>query len=196
MRHTEWFEFWLETAPSTWFIGQIAVRKGEGGHVLRHRDETDTPAERSADWHAARNWVKYDDRGGYRPLKGEKNLRHGWELGPLGSRDLLLALDVFYPTAIANWVWFLEKRLPVTPFAETAGRQTGMYRIVGLTTPEQLARAVSETCVARCSKHRLWETPGLEITPAPDEIPLLCPEVCNLFVAACRTIIKGRPETE
>ncbi|GAB4243936.1 MAG: hypothetical protein OHK005_08610 [Candidatus Methylacidiphilales bacterium] len=173
-------------------MGQLRIIHQSGGWIIRHQNDNDDVVP-NPDWRAAREWVKTADDGSYRPLKGEANLAPGRALGPLGDRELLEALNALYPTAVANGVCFQAETLTVTPFRETAGRQTGMYRIVGSITAEQLDEVVAEVCERRCLKQRLWEPRAKMPEFVGSAWPLLCPEACNLMVAACRAKIKGQP---
>lgn len=198
MSITETFRHWLQSEPGPWRIGQVLIQASPerpGFYGLSHVDDAKSEnLEVSTDRFRLRHWVRQDAEGNFRPLKAERNLCRGWKIGPLDAAELKEALDIVYPTALANWVEREEWRLRITSFAETAGRQTGMYRVTAGTTDAQREEVTGELCRARCLKQRLWNG---ENTPAPArEIPLLCPEVCNLFVAACRAKIKGRVEEE
>ncbi len=194
MKINEPFLQWLREAGGAAVLGQLRISGKPGEWIIRHCDDGDEVVP-DPHWRVAREWVKVAADGTYRPLKGEGNLAPGRALGPLDDRELLEALNVIYPTTVANGVLFRSGALRITPFAETAGRQTGMYRIVGTITPEQLDEVVAGVCERRCLKQRLWEprakVPELEGTAWP----LLCPEACNLMVAACRAKIKGQPLT-
>jgi hypothetical protein len=198
MSITETFRHWLQSEPGPWRIGQVRIRslpERSGFYSLSHADDVQSDnLQISADRFRLRHWVRQDEDGKFRPLKAEGNLPRGWRIEPLDIAELKEALDIVYPTALANWVEREEWKLRVTSFAETAGRQTGMYRITASTSDAQREQVTDELCRARCLKQRLWNG---ENTPAsPREIPLLCPEVCNLFVASCRAKIKGKVEEE
>ncbi|MFQ3670197.1 MAG: DR2241 family protein [Verrucomicrobiia bacterium] len=183
---------WLHELDGPAELGQLRIVREGAGWLVRHQDDGEGVVP-EADWRAAREWVKAAADGSYRPLKGEGNLAPGRALGPLGDAELIEALKAIYPTAVANGVLFREGRLRVTEFAETAGRQTGMYRIVGTLTGEQLEEVVAGVCERRCLKVRLWAPRRGEPKFVGAAWPLLCPEACNLLVAACRAKIKGQP---
>lgn len=191
MKCSEVFLGWLRTRSAPAKIGQIRIVAETDGWVIRHVEDDDH-IQPDSNWRAAREWAKTAGDGSYRPLKGENNLARGRALGPLSDGDLIEALNALYPTAVANGVLYEEGRLPVTSFAETAGRQTGMYRVVATIQPEPLDAVVREICEARCLKIRLWAPRPQEVHRAESVWPLLCPEACNLFIAACRAKIKGR----
>ncbi|MDE1170404.1 MAG: DR2241 family protein [Verrucomicrobium sp.] len=177
MRGTAWLEARLGEGPQQ--LGQIWI----AGGALRHIDDRDA-AEGSlaplADLAALRETVKTDDGGNFRPLRGAPTLRRGWRSPILAAPALARWLNVLYPGALA----FAELggALPVTPFEETARRQTGMYRLLHAATPEQARRTIEEVCDAGCLRQRLWSG-----GPARAEgLPLLCPEACNYFVGRCR----------
>jgi len=192
MKITDKLRHWLETESGPWKIGQVWIEAAdcEAGYRICHVDDRGREVpETTEDYFRLRHWVRQDGAGGFRALKSEPNLPGGWRVTGLDVRALREALDIIYPTALANFFFWKENRLRVTPFGETAARQTGMYRITASTSPEQKQEVTNELCRTRCLKQRLWNSEAVLERPA--EIPLLCPEVCNLFVAACRAKIKG-----
>lgn len=199
MNTIEALQQWLRPESGPWSVGQVLIEadaEDRGRFWLRHeKDAGRENLEHSGDPFRMRHWVREDEAGEFRPLKGEKNLPGGWCIGPLNLGQLRECLDIVYPTALANWVYWQAGKLSVTPFAETAGRQTGMYRITGLTNENQREAVTAELCRSRCLKQRLWNGERVEDGDKA-VLPLLCPEVCNLFIAACRAKIKGKAEEE
>lgn len=186
MSHALKLERWLGQAPGAHRIGQVEIRGRGGLYGLRHIDDADAMEEalREVDSVAAlREIVKGDEAGAFRPLRGAPTLRRGWRMEGLAVGALVEALDVLYPTAVALWA---QEKPPVTEFAETAARQTGMYRIAQVMTAGQLERTIREVCAQGCLRRRLWKP----LSPAADipagTLPLLCPEACNYFVAQAR----------
>jgi hypothetical protein len=194
MRISEAFQRWLQREPAPWRIGQaVILQAGPGRYVLRHADDLSAPdaaLRHGGGLAAVRAWALRAESGAYRPLKAENNLARGWSVGPFDCAGLLEALNALYPTALANAFLFREGTLRITSFEETAGRQTGMYRVVASLSAEQKARVIASLCRARCLKARLWDGEGAP-PAAPSELALLCPEACNLFVAEARACIKG-----
>lgn len=151
---------------------------------------------------AARQLAIYDDAGKYRPLKSAPNLRRGWKLSLNSVAEVHLALDAFYPAALGNWLAFVRGDLEPTSLRATLGRQTGMYRVVGLLTDEQ-APVLVETCCSpqACLRRILWPIepgkphsltePVEALDCGPNEIPILCVEACNLLVAEGRKVVKA-----
>jgi sirohydrochlorin cobaltochelatase len=106
------------------------------------------------------------------------------------------ALDYLYPAALANVTLFKSGALPVTPWRETAERQTGRFRIVREIDDAAALELIEQNCDRHCGKRRLWPPGAQVVAPAAGEIPLLCPEACNYFVGKARERIKGGAETE
>lgn len=187
-------------------IGEIRVSGDPGRVVLQHVD--DNPGDALDEFSSPRDALAlalYDKAGKYRPLKTAPNLARGWRLVLAGVGDLRLALDAFYPAALGMWCDFLKEGIRPTPWSETVGRQSGMYRIVGKITDEQTEKLLGRTCEPRagCLRAILWPLrPGcahalqqsdrarLLERFAGGEIPLLCVEACNLVVAAGRPVVK------
>ena len=199
-------------------MGQLrVVRLPDGGHELRHRDDTARPAAElapHADPEDAGALALYDDVGAYRPLKTAPNLRHGWRLVVPDAAGLELALGLFYPARLGAWRAFEKGRLAATPWRETLARQTGMYRVTQKITDAQADEMVGRFCRSDggCLRTILWrrdaaggvpsaQLPPEKYDPAYDQtgegagefIPLLCQEACNLLVAEARAVVKGKP---
>lgn len=181
-------------------IGEILVRED---WTLRHvADAAATELERFGQPAAAREICRYDEAGQFRALKTAPTLRRGWLLQLPDAEATRVALDFFYPAALGLLRASREGRLAVTPFRETLGRQTGMYRVTQKISDEQALEVIRATCNSEdgCLRRVLWPLDesgaraftGDKISPAsrPGEAPLLCRELCNLAVAACRKKVK------
>jgi sirohydrochlorin cobaltochelatase len=194
-------ECWLDGGGSR--VGQILIHRNAGHfRLLHHEDAERADLNISCGPEAAREIAKYDDAGKYRPLKSAPNLKHGWELRLNGIGQFRAALDFLYPAADGSWLWQREGRLVPVDFRRTAERQSGMYEIVKSISDSQADALAGKFCDSNggCMKIILWkldaETPittlpaeKLEVRAGP-EFPLLCPEACNLFVAAARNLIR------
>ncbi|MDX2080457.1 MAG: DR2241 family protein [Terrimicrobiaceae bacterium] len=180
-------------------IGQVAIEPIPDGFRLCHFDDVGREGLKIVtDPEAATAIALQDDRGAYRPLKTAPNLRHGWELRVTSIPELRLALDALYPAALGNWRATLTGRLSAVPLRETVNRQTGMYRITGKISEDQAVSLRETLCKPGCLRRILWSVepagdPPPAAEPAPYEIPLLCAEACNLYVAAARKVVKGIP---
>jgi sirohydrochlorin cobaltochelatase len=183
----------LPDVPLPWQIGEIVI---EAGYELRHRDDAGRTDLRELNSLAEiRELIRLDEAGNFRPLRAAPNLRRGWLYRARGEAALREALDYFYPAEIANAALWREERLAVTPWRETAERQSGRFRIARELGEPAVRDLVAEVCERGCLKRRLWSQAAQEVAPAPNEIPLLCPEACNYFVGKAREKLKG-PEAE
>jgi sirohydrochlorin cobaltochelatase len=180
-------------ASPPWQIGEIVI---EAGYELRHRDDAGrSDLGELTSLADVRELIRLDEAGNFRPLRAAPNLRRGWIYRARDEAALREALDYFYPAEIANAALWGEERLAVTPWRETAERQTGRFRIVRELGEPAVRELVAAICERGCLKCRLWSPAAQEIAPAPSEIPLLCPEACNYFVGKAREKLKG-PEAE
>ncbi len=183
------------------FLGQVRIGTG---HVLCHREDAlDANCAVFTNPHDAIALARYDDAGKFRPLKTAPNLRHGWRLELSNLAEVLLALDFLYPAAAGTARILAESALPVFPLRSTLDRQTGMYAVTKKITDEQAAEVIKTICDPEkgCLRRILWpispETPSprqqesADIATQGQEIPLLCAEACNLFVAAARGAVKA-----
>jgi sirohydrochlorin cobaltochelatase len=193
-------------------IGEIAgERNADGGLVLTHRDDVsrdDLVEYRSAD--DATEIARYDDAANYRPLKTAPNLRHGWRLVLDDPAQVRLALELFYPGRLAALAAWQKRVLATTPFRETLGRQSGMYRVAAKISDEDADVLIGNFCRSDggCLRTILWQRdaagtvastrlPPSKFDPQVDQtgrgepaLPLLCQEACNLLVAEARNVVK------
>lgn len=182
-------------------IGQIHVTPD---YSMRHQEDAEKPGLKIfTDPHDAIEIARYDDDGKYRPLKTAPNLRHGWQLRLIDLKNVSLALDFLYPSALATALLLTQARLGTVNLRDTLARQTGMYAVVKKISDEEAESVVVNTCNHEdgCLRHILWSisqgrrTPlsryASEVQPSENEIPLLCAEACNLLVAAGRKRLKA-----
>ena len=182
----------------TWGELTVEAELGEDGerrYHLRHVEDADADLadlEVRADPRAARDIVKFDDRGRYRPLKTAPTLPTGWAFADLDGAALADAVEYVYPATIANW--HLERRgeLDVTHWHETVERQTGIYGVVKTWDRgegHEHVDWVAEACCddSQCLKRREWEydeETDLDVDGGDGVFP--CREPCSLVIAAAR----------
>jgi len=141
-------------------VGEILVRKIDGGFVLSHRDDqTRNDLQIFGNAEDAVEVARYDDAGNYRPLKTAPNLRHGWRLELVDLDQLRIALDHFYPGRLAIFAAWKSDLLKTTPLRETLDRQSGMYRIAAKISNKQLDPLVTHFCRSDggCLRTILWK---------------------------------------
>jgi sirohydrochlorin cobaltochelatase len=174
-------------------IGQVRI---EADFRLHHVDDQElaglrvlhTPAE-------LRELIFRDCEGAFRPLRAAPTLRRGWLVEATDAAGVRAALEYIYPAELENFQLWREGRLPITPWRETAERQTGRFRIVREIDDAGAVELTAQVCDRQCGKRRLWSPAAQEVAPAAGEIPLLCPEACNYLVGKAREKIKG-PDAE
>jgi sirohydrochlorin cobaltochelatase len=197
-------------------LGEINARRvSDALFVLRHRKDTESGKGAKLciykGWTAARDLARFDREGRYRPLKGAPTLPSGWEL-QLDSIDALrLAIDAFYPGALASWFAWEERRVNPVDLRTTLNRQTGMYRVTQKLTDHEADRLAGRFCRSDggCVRTILWTIEGKrpdgslpetkfsvrhdQLGKRESAIPFLCIEACNLFVAEARRTVKQSP---
>jgi sirohydrochlorin cobaltochelatase len=181
----------LKRTPPPWKMGQVLIR---GGFDLLHVEDADRAERELKQLNApedVRELARLDAAGNFRPLRAAPNLRRGWIYHAADLAGLRLALDYLYPAELANAVLAGEGNLPVTPWRETAERQTGRFRIVREIGAATLAELVAGHCARDCMKRRLWSPAAQSSEPDANELPLLCPEACNFLVGIAREKLKG-----
>jgi sirohydrochlorin cobaltochelatase len=102
-------------------------------------------------------------------------------------------------------VWLSHElgELSPVPLRETLSRQTGMYAVTKKIADADADAVIGAVCNSErgCLKRILWTiAPGVPVTSlpaekfspkaAPDTLPLLCHEACNLLVAKIREAVK------
>jgi sirohydrochlorin cobaltochelatase len=191
-------ELWrlMERVPAPWKMGEVVIRPtpfGGSFHIL-HRDDFQldpaslrilpTPDD-------LREMIRLDAAGYFRLLRAAPNLRRGWLVHAPNVETLQLALDYIYPGELANWNLWLSTNLPITPWSETAERQTGRFRAVRQLAEPALEELTAQVCGPGCLKQRLWPARAQRLHAPLDEIPLICPEACNYFVSVAREKLKA-----
>jgi sirohydrochlorin cobaltochelatase len=197
-------------------LGEINARRvTDALFVLRHRQDANSgKAARLRIYRgstAARDLARFDREGRYRPLKGAPTLRNGWELQLDSIDSLRLAIDAFYPGALASWFAWEERRVDPVDLRTTLNRQTGMYRVTQKLTDHEAARLAGRFCCSDggCLRTILWTIEGKrpeanlpeakfsikhdQLGKHEPAIPFLCLEACNLFVAEARRTVKQSP---
>jgi sirohydrochlorin cobaltochelatase len=199
-----------EFASGAVVIGEVLIRRRDDGALelmpANHGEETERFAAEDAI-----EIAKLDDFGDYRPLRTAPNLRHGWKILVPNLPAAIEAIDSIYPGRLAAWHAWKEDRLTTTALRMTLNRQSGIYRVAAKISDEQINDLVGNFCRSDggCLRTILWKRdktgacssnklPPGKFDPAVDQsgrsnrcIPLLCPEACNLLVAACRQVVRG-----
>lgn len=178
----------LESRPETWTFAQILVERCGEGHSLRHIQDVDRKSEdlRPLTPEELAEWVIFDDRGAFRPLKAAPTLRSGWICHAPQLSVLERALESIYPGAIADWVASVEDSPEITDFRTFTNRQTGMYRNAKNLSDLEAREVVNATCHSdSCLKVRRWDLEGpTQHPPAPD-MPA-CMEPCAILLEMAR----------
>jgi hypothetical protein len=202
------FSAWIEAAGAEGrSYLQLHVRAAATGRFrVRHLADRDADAatlETMADPYAARAVAQTTEEGAHRPLKTAPDLRRGWTFERLDANGLWTVLDYLYPASAVHWYAERERRLRVTHWSETAGRQSGMYSAVKL-LPERAVRLAVRACCgdAVCLRRVAWGWSGdvptpIESEPTGDselssdlqESSVPCPEACSIFISFARAIL-------
>lgn len=186
---------------STFRIGQVEGKKVDTGFELRHVEDLGAPPEQllaETNPLAAREIAKYNAVGEFRPLKASPDLKRGWLLKLRTEEEVRPALDEFYPGALGAFENADDLRVP--SFHDTLDRQTGMYRYTRAISDDGARELIRKQCGEGCLRRVLWrlcddtETGLDQPAAAEGEIPILCPEACNLLVAEARKVSKAEFE--
>ena len=192
----------------SWGELSVEAELGDDGRRRYHlRNGADADADLAdlevhADPRDARELVKFDDRGRYRPLKTAPSLATGWAFADLDGAELTDSVEYVYPATIANWHLEREGDLDVTHWHETVERQTGIYGVVETWDRQEGHEHVdwvAEACCvdSQCLKRREWEydeETALDVDGGDGVFP--CREPCSLVIAAARrwTRLEGEEE--
>lgn len=177
-------------------FGQVAVTRREKRYEVRHRNDSETPAEQleilSAKQLRAR--LSKDSAGRFRPLRSAPDIPAGWRAIASSSEDLWQILNAIYPGALGDWHAFHHRKKTAVHFPEFAARQSGMFRVVVKLNSEQ-AQYVADACCADrlCLKQRLWNAAENREAKPPSHLvepSLVCLEPCSLFLELARRSFK------
>ena len=174
-------------------IGQVQI---DEQFNLTHEADAGIPVTKLkvlASLEDLRDWIRFNGAGRFRPLRAAPDLRSGWIYHARSEEGVTAALDHLYPAEVANGQLWKNGNLPVTPWRETAERQTGRFRVVRELQDDGVRELVETYCQLGCLKQRLWSPAAQLVQERPGEIPLLCPEACNFLVGKAREKIKGEP---
>ena len=197
-------------------LGEINARRvSDALFVVRHRQDAESGKTAKLRIYtgpvAARDLARFDEEGRYRPLKGAPTLPTGWELQLDSIDSLRLAIDAFYPGALASWFACEEQRVNPVDLRTTLNRQTGMYRVTQKLTNSEADELAGRFCRSDggCLRTILWTIEGKhpegnlpqtkfsinydQLGRHEPAIPFLCLEACNLFVAEARKSVKQSP---
>jgi sirohydrochlorin cobaltochelatase len=182
----------LKRAIPPWIMGQVLIRDSFELLHLEDAEREKSELKKLNSLEDLRELARIDKAGTFRPLRAAPNLRRGWIYQAADLAGLRLALDYLYPAELANVVLAGEGSLSVTPWRETAERQTGRFRIVREIDDPAVLDLVAAHC---CPKKRLWQPAAVSSNAGANELPLLCPEACNFLVGKAREKLKG-PDDE
>lgn len=189
-----------------WGQLHVTVERDEAGarhYGLRHVDDRESPGDELTRYEEpldARELVRHDEKGRYRPLKTAPTLRSGWVFADLTPDEIVEAIDFIYPATVANWYREREGELDVSHWQETAERQTGIYGVVETWNRQdghEHVDWVAESCCvdSQCLKRREWEyddETDLDVDGGDGRFP--CREPCSLVISAARRWTKLEAE--
>jgi len=170
-------------------LAQILLQRSGGDFELRHVDDRTKSATEltEASPEQAREIAQFTADGAFRPLKSAPSLKSGWRMRVPDTATLELALNQFYPGALADWFATQSPAPPVTNYREFTNRQTGMYRITAMLDDVQAARVVTACCSTEfCLKRRLWTVAGHPTDEAAAKSLIPCLEPCALLLEFAR----------
>ena len=185
----------IERAWGDLRITATVTDRGERRYDVRHADDAGTPVAALGAYDDpldAREIVKHDAKGRYRPLKTAPTLKSGWVFPDLTPRDAYETVETVYPATVANWYREREGELDVTHWRETMERQSGIYGVVQTWDRGEgyeHVNWVAEACCddSQCLKRREWaydDDTDLDVDGGDGAFP--CREPCSVVVSAAR----------
>lgn len=161
-------------------LGELGIQRKGGQVVLHHVD--DDPQDESLRSMGTLAELRAETGrtadGKHRPIRSLRNLPRGWR-AELSASHLPEALRLIYPALIEETQAHASSALPLTPWEQTAQRQTGLYRTVRQATSGQVQAEVKALC-SGCLRTPLWSGGALPEGGFP------CAEACTLLVAGVR----------
>ncbi|WP_410765071.1 DR2241 family protein [Haloferax sp. DFSO60] len=197
LRLADRYEALRSGITTEWGQLRITVELDDEGRTydVRHVADGDIDTDGLDTYHdplAARQLATYDEKGRYRPLKSGANLAGGWVFSDLDARDVVEAVETFYPASVPNWYREREGELDVVHWEDAIGRQSGMYGVVktwnrgdGHEHVDWVAEAMCDD--SQCVKRREWQyddETDLDVDGGDGAFP--CREPCSVVIAASR----------
>lgn len=166
-------------------FGQLSVHIGED-EIRVYGPQTDpaTAVEVAPTPTALRKWLRFDDRGRYRPLASARSMRSGWVARFPTLDAFSRALAEIYPLAEEQIAAAAAGRLSIVSLAEVLERQSGRYENTAKLSDAGRAAASDALCRG-CVRTPLWRD-GAPVPLVAPENPIPCPEPCSVLVALCR----------
>nr|WP_232745129.1 DR2241 family protein [Halorubrum aethiopicum] len=185
----------IERAWGQLRITATITDRGERRYEVRHEADAGVSREELTahdDPLDAREIVKLDGTGRYRPLKTAPTLRTGWVFPDLGPKVVYETVETIYPATVANWHREREGELDVNHWRETMERQSGIYGVIQTWDRgegHEHVNWVAEACCddSQCLKRREWEyddDTDLDVDGGDGVFP--CREPCSVVVSAAR----------
>ncbi|MCD8533278.1 MAG: hypothetical protein LR011_00220 [Verrucomicrobia bacterium] len=155
----------LNQVDGEFVIGQIVLRQDAANWVLLHvaDRQSDLADLRVCSIKELRSMASHNSSGRFRPIKSAPDLIPGWWFTTDSRAHLVDALDTIYPGFVADYYHFSQRGSSAAQtYWDYSQRQTGMYRVTQLISPEDLSDAVAGCCDARfCLKSRQWSGPSI-----------------------------------
>lgn len=163
-------------------VGELRVTpQPDGTFALHHAADAGEPGFTRVPLDDLAAWTGRDNQGEHRPIRTRRGLPRGWQ-ARVPREHLRAALHAVYPAVTEEAHAWDAGKLPVTPWAETAARQSGRYRPVRRATPETVQAARERLC-AGCLRTPLWAGEPLAATFLSGGPCLPCAEACTLLVS-------------
>ena len=185
-----WLRAFLSEPWEEIVVGQVLVRRVGAGFELKH---VDGPAEKPIRPDDARALANFNAKGEFRPLKSTPDLPGGWIFRTTSPKELELALNHFYPNALADRFAILNGARP-TDYRPFTARQTGMYRITTMLDDAGVARVIDRVCNSSCLKCRLWTVGQLPPDAVNSKSIILCLEPCAILLETARKEVRALQE--
>jgi hypothetical protein len=184
-----WLRSFLSEPWEEIVVAQIRIRRDGTSFQLQHIDGGGKEI-RLAD---VRSLSNFNSIGEFRPLKSTPDLSSGWILRLNSPQELELAIQYFYPNAIADW-FAVRNGVQPTDYRTFTNRQTGMYRITAMLDDPGVVRVIDRVCNSICLKSRLWSSGAVPSDPLNSKSIIPCLEPCAIFLETARKEVRALQE--
>ena len=159
-------------------LGELTITLSLDEALLEGPGERTRDTRIEATPEALREWARFDARGRFRPLSGERTLRPDWHARFASLDSLTAGVEAIYPLAFEHIEEAAEGRLRVVSLDDVLQRQSGRYESASALSEGGRGIAIHVLC------HGCVRTPAWAGDASGGEIP--CPEPCSVLVALCR----------
>ena len=174
-------------------LGQVMVTRNKAWHADDGGGALSSPA-------TLRAFAREDP---FRPLPTSSDLPGGWHVELEHPAQAHAVIETIYPGLVADWAAQKQGTFAAESLADTAARQSGMFKDIHKLPSDVIEKAVEKVC-GRCIRQPIWWDADSEpLHPHPKSLPqneggtltaqkkpmaeeISCKSACNIWLSTAR----------